>query len=152
MAGTGNGSIAIWDIVSGALIQNFSAHFMKVNAVNVTDGWIISAGEDATVHLFSLANVMKGILQPVSSANPHTMPITDICVRWPIIYTVSLDGSCAILNRNTVIEHVTCGSSINSVAVKDERSWIESSIYLAGNDGYIYIHTRKDNLRWKIDE
>jgi hypothetical protein len=139
-------------MVSGALIQSLSAHFMKVNAVKMVEGWIVSAGEDANVHFFSIANVMKGILQPSCSAGPHTMPITDLCVRWPMVYTASLDGSCAILNRNTVIEHVTCGSAINSVEVRDEGNWIESSVYLAGNDGYIYIHTRKDNLRWKIDE
>ena len=59
VAGTGNESIAIWDMISGALVQSFSAHFLKVNVI---DGFIISAGEDATVHLFSITNVMKGNL------------------------------------------------------------------------------------------
>lgn len=60
--GTVDGQVFFWETATGALLAAFSAHFRSVSALAWTtdDAALLSGGEDAAAHVWSIASCVGG--------------------------------------------------------------------------------------------
>lgn len=88
-AGTASGSILLWNTLSGALVATWEAHIKKVAALAATrdGGLLVTGSEDATVAVWSVAEVMAAqsasgrTVAPVRLWSLHSLGVTgvDVC-------------------------------------------------------------------------
>ncbi|DBA01855.1 TPA: hypothetical protein N0F65_006003 [Lagenidium giganteum] len=151
LAGAQSGKMYIWDVKTGQLVMVWDAHYKAVSAVALTsdDSHVITAGEDAVVHVWRLMDILdepdvtssyQQGLSPVVSWTDHVLPVTSIHAGLggvnARIYTSSLDRTCKIwsLASSQCLFSVTCPSYVNA-CVADP---MEHRVFLGCGNGKIY--------------
>lgn len=150
-AGGHSGKVYVWDVKTGELVLVFDAHYKAVSALALTsdDSHLVTAGEDAVVHVWRLVDILdepdvsssfqQGLL-PMRSFTEHALPVTDLHVgRGGVnarIYTASLDRTCKIwsLNSSQSLFSVSCPSHVNA-CVADA---MEYRLFMGCGDGKVY--------------
>ncbi|CAI5706536.1 unnamed protein product [Peronospora effusa] len=150
-AGAESGKVYVWDVKTGELVTVFDAHYKRVSALGLTsdDSHLITAGEDALVHVWKLVHLLdepnaatsfqQGVT-PLVSFTDHVLPVTSLHVGLggvnARIYTSSLDRTCKIwsLNSSQCLYSVSCPSYVNS-CVADP---MEQRLYMGCGNGRIY--------------
>ncbi|TMW69654.1 hypothetical protein Poli38472_001810 [Pythium oligandrum] len=151
-AGAQSGKMYVWDVKTGELVMVWDAHYKGVSAVALTsdDSHVITAGEDAVVHVWRLMDILdepdvtasfQQGLTPLVSWTDHVLPVTSIHVGLggvnARVYTSSLDRTCKIwsLNSNQCLFSLTCPSFVN-VCLTDP---MENRLFLGCGNGKIYV-------------
>ncbi|KAF1327804.1 Wd domain-containing protein, partial [Globisporangium splendens] len=150
-AGAQSGKVYVWDVKTGELVMVWDAHYKSVSTIALTsdDSHVITAGDDAVVHVWRLMDILdepdvtssfQQGLTPVVSWTDHVLPVTSIHVSHGgvdgRIYTSSLDRTCKIwsLNSPQCLFSVTCPSFVN-VCVADP---MEHRLFMGCGNGKIY--------------
>ncbi|RLN52653.1 hypothetical protein BBJ29_009329 [Phytophthora kernoviae] len=150
-AGAESGKVYVWDVKTGELVTVFDAHYKRVSALALTsdDSHLVTAGEDALVHVWRLVDLLdepdaassfqQGVT-PVVSFTDHVLPVTALHIGLggvnARIYTSSLDRTCKIwtLSSSQCLYSVSCPSYIN-VCVADP---MEQRLFMGCGNGKIY--------------
>ncbi|CEG40362.1 WD40 repeat protein [Plasmopara halstedii] len=150
-AGATSGKVYVWDIKTGELVTVFDAHYKRVSALALTsdDSHLITAGEDALVHVWRLVDLLdepdivssfqQGVT-PIVSFTDHVLPITSLHVGLgdvnARIYTSSLDRTCKIwsLHSSQCLFSVSCPSYVNT-CIADP---MEQRLFMGCGNGEIY--------------
>jgi pre-rRNA-processing protein IPI3 len=150
-AGAQSGKVYVWDVKTGELVMVWDAHFKGVSAIALTsdDSHIITAGEDAVVHVWRLMDVLdepdvsssfQQGLSPLVSWTNHVLPVTSIHVGLggvnARVFTSSLDRTCKIwsLNSSQCLFSITCPSFVNACLTDP----LEHRLFLGCGNGKIY--------------
>uniref|UniRef100_M4BJI9 WD repeat-containing protein 54 beta-propeller domain-containing protein n=1 Tax=Hyaloperonospora arabidopsidis (strain Emoy2) TaxID=559515 RepID=M4BJI9_HYAAE len=151
-AGAESGKVYVWDVKTGELVTVFDAHYKRVSAVALTseDSHLVTAGEDALVHVWRLLDLLdapdtassfqQGVT-PVVSFTDHVLPVTSLHVGLggvnARIYTSSLDRTCKIwaLNSSQCLYSVSCPSYVNACVVDP----MEQRLFMGCGNGEIYV-------------
>eukprot|EP01135_Chromosphaera_perkinsii_P000167 Nk52_evm63s32 gene=Nk52_evmTU63s32 len=155
IGGSVSGYIYVWRNGTGELLEKFKGHYKAVTVLRVSEEglYVVSGGEDAVVHVWSLMDVLDAhaekrvgensrSIRAVYSWADHALPVTDICVGAGIgkkgrVYTASLDRTCRVYDlcsgkmmRHEVLEH-----SIHAIVV--DRT--EGKLWAGLADGSIVL-------------
>lgn len=161
-AGGVSGKVYVWDVKTGELVLVFDAHYKAVSALALTsdDSHLVSAGEDAVVHVWRLADILdepdvatsfSNGLQPARSFTEHALPVTGLHVgRGGVnarIYTASLDRTCKVWSLASAqsLFSVSCPSHVNACAADAS----EHRLFMGCGDGRIYaldLHAAASSL------
>ncbi|CAI5740993.1 unnamed protein product [Hyaloperonospora brassicae] len=151
-AGADSGKVYVWDVKTGELVTVFDAHYKRVSALALTaeDSHLITAGEDALVHVWRLldlldepdvaASFQQGVT-PVVSFTDHVLPVTSLHVGLggvnARVYTSSLDRTCKIwsLRSAQCLYSVSCPSYVNACSVDP----MEQRLFMGCGNGEIYV-------------
>lgn len=151
LAGAQSGKVYVWDVKTGELCMVWDAHYKSVSAIALTsdDSHVITAGEDAVVHVWRLMDILdepdvtasyQQGLTPVVSWTDHVLPVTSIHVGLggvnARVYTSSLDRTCKIwsLQSTQCLYSVTCPSFLNVCAADA----MEHRLFMGAGNGKIY--------------
>ncbi|KAJ0398846.1 hypothetical protein ATCC90586_001373 [Pythium insidiosum] len=149
--GAHSGKMYVWDVKTGELVMVWDAHYKAVSAIALThdDSHVITAGEDAVVHVWRLADVLdepdlsssfQQGLTPLVSWTDHVLPVTSIHVGLggvnARVFTSSLDRTCKIwsLHSAQCLFSITCPSFVN-VCLTDA---LENRFFMGCGNGKIY--------------
>ncbi|TYZ60174.1 hypothetical protein PybrP1_012083 [[Pythium] brassicae (nom. inval.)] len=150
-AGAQSGKVYVWDVKTGDLVMVWDAHYKSVAALALTsdDSHVITAGDDAVVHVWRLVDILdepdvtasfqQGIT-PVVSWTDHVLPVTSIHAGLGgvngRIYTSSLDRTCKIwsLASAQCLYSVTCPSFVNVCAADA----LEHRLFMGCGNGKVY--------------
>ncbi|GAB9473558.1 Wd domain-containing protein [Globisporangium polare] len=150
-AGAQSGKVYVWDVKTGELAMVWDAHYKSVSALALTsdDSHVITAGDDAVVHVWRLMDILdepdvtssfQQGLTPVVSWTDHVLPVTSIHVSHGgvngRIYTSSLDRTCKIwsLSSSQCLYSVTCPSFVNVCAADA----MEHRLFMGCGNGKVY--------------
>lgn len=150
-AGAQSGKVYVWDVKTGELVMVWDAHYKSVAAIALTsdDSHVITAGDDAVVHVWRLMDILdepdvtssfQQGLTPVVSWTDHVLPVTSIHVgRGGVngrIYTSSLDRTCKIwsLSSAQCLYSATCPSFVNVCAADA----MEHRLFMGCGNGKVY--------------
>ncbi|CAH0481654.1 unnamed protein product [Peronospora belbahrii] len=149
--GAMSGKVYVWDVKTGELVTVFDAHYKRVSALVLTsdDSHLITAGEDALVHVWRLVDLLdepntassfqQGVT-PIVSFTDHVLPVTSLHVGLggvnARIYTSSLDRTCKIwsITSSQCLYSVSCPSYVNA-CVADP---MEHRLFMGCGNGRIY--------------
>lgn len=149
VAGGESGRCYIWAASTGDLFSKFDAHFQRVTCMAFTDDdeLLITAGADATVNAYSVAELVdvsrddRDPPRPKQTFLGHTLPITAL--------SVGFGGSSARLltasaDRTARIWHLASATCIATIllpcAATDAVMNIdESTVYIGVQDGRIFV-------------
>ncbi|RLN82595.1 hypothetical protein BBJ28_00003768 [Nothophytophthora sp. Chile5] len=161
-AGAQSGKVYVWDVKTGELVTVFDAHYKRVSALALTsdDSHLVTAGEDALVHVWRLVDLLdepdvtssfqQGVT-PAVSFTDHVLPVTAVHVGLggvnARIYTSSLDRTCKIwtLSSSQCLYSVSCPSYVNA-CVADP---MEQRLFMGCGNGHIYaldLHAAASSL------
>ncbi|KAL0582210.1 hypothetical protein ABG067_007973 [Albugo candida] len=151
-----SGKVYVWDVKTGQLVAVWDAHYKGVRAIALTsdDSHLVTAGEDAIVHVWRLVDILEESdastsFQSMSSLvswTDHVLPVTSIHTSQGgvngRVYTSSLDRTCKIwsLFSKQCLYSITLPSFVN-VCLSDE---LEQHLFAGCGDGKIYcidLHT-----------
>lgn len=150
-AGGASGKVYVWDVKTGELVLVFDAHYKAVSALALTsdDSHLVSAGEDAVVHVWRLVDILdepdvtssftQGLL-PMRSFTEHALPVTSLHVGRgganARIFTSSLDRTCKVWSLVSAqsLFSVSCPSHVNACATDA----LEHRLFMGCGDGRVY--------------
>lgn len=82
---------------AGSLVVVFEAHIRAVRALTFTSAIsassVVSAGDDAGCHLWSLPLTENASKSPLRSYEGHTLPVVAVAIRSTVLVTASMDRS-----------------------------------------------------------
>ncbi|KAH6559882.1 hypothetical protein BASA61_003146 [Batrachochytrium salamandrivorans] len=148
LAGGFSGRLYLWEIATGNLLRMFDAHYKPVKVVRFTadDACMISGGEDAMIHVWSLEEVLDESIDhqelppKLRSLKGHTLPISDLICGLSLhtqtrCFTSSLDKTCKIWD-------LTSGSMLLTVLFPRPLTCLqinatETTLYAASVDGLV---------------
>ena len=153
VAGGKSGTIYAWLMETGEFLCSWKAHYRPVTSVDFVPGQyvFVSAGEDALVHAWNLAElVVSASGRPRSSSTPkplatwseHSLPVTSLfCAEAggadAVFATASLDHTCKLwrLDRDgRSLCTVSCPSPLLCCCLDP----LEDHLYAGGRDGGVF--------------
>ncbi|KAH3763577.1 protein ROOT INITIATION DEFECTIVE 3 [Pelomyxa schiedti] len=139
-------------IGSGRLVRFWEGHFKRVSSLAITkdDGFLVSAGEDAFIHVWDIASVMNEAhvsrpsdIKPFRTWSEHSLPVTQVVCGFAgvssRVVSVSLDHTMKIwdIPSGVLVYSVLFPSGLTCVA-------------LDPLDRYAVVGSRDSNL-YRID-
>ena len=106
--GGASGKVYLWQVATGKLLCNFDAHFKACAALTFAgdDGFILTAGEDAILLLWSLPQLLHAassggpIPPPVRTWTDHSLPVRSIavaqCAGHDLVCSASTDHTIRV--------------------------------------------------------
>nr|CAG4716527.1 unnamed protein product [Naegleria fowleri] len=140
-----NGTVYIWNILSGKLLKIFNAHLKSITAMDVNSDFLVTGSLDTLIQVWNLADLLdirnEGERQqsPIYSLSSHALSITSVQLSKSShtkLITTSLDRTCKIWDLSSGIEicsivypsSVQCGSlSVN-----------EQELFVGCSNGCVY--------------
>ncbi|ELR23705.1 WD repeatcontaining protein [Acanthamoeba castellanii str. Neff] len=150
-AGAPSGKLYLWQVATGRMLKMWEGHYKGVTALAWTtdDMFLLSGGEDALLHLWSLASVFddddasstdETSVRPEHTWNEHALPITSIfCgvggVRGRIL-TTSNDQTCKVwdIPSRRMAASLKFPSCLTTVTV----DVLERHLFAGSVDGRVY--------------
>nr|CCA21316.1 WD domaincontaining protein putative [Albugo laibachii Nc14] len=143
-----SGKVYVWDVKTGQLVAVWDAHYKGVRAIALTsdDSHLITAGEDAIVHVWRLVDILEesdagfGNMSTLVSWTDHVLPITSVHSSQGgvngRVYTSSLDRTCKIWSifSKHCLYTITLPSFVN-VCLSDR---LEQRLFAGCGDGKVY--------------
>ncbi|CAG9323682.1 unnamed protein product [Blepharisma stoltei] len=149
LAGTVQGQLMLWDINTGVLMHIWKPHFNKVTALQIIEGFFISASEDASIQVFAVSQVLAGNYMPFRNFSQHLMPITDMAVLGTSIFSCSRDRSFKVYRNWEFFYEKFVNCPLNAIEVSEQGN---NKLYVAGDDGKVYFNRNNEILTWDIDQ
>ncbi|KAI9226414.1 MAG: WD40-repeat-containing domain protein, partial [Piptocephalis tieghemiana] len=113
-AASPEGRIHLWDLASGELLVSWIAHYRTIRALAFTDDEIclVSAGEDATVNVWSLSTIIRlsssssSAPKPLHTWTDHSLPVMALSLSsgphtHARVFTCSLDQTVKVWSIST---------------------------------------------------
>jgi WD40 repeat protein len=117
-AGSGSGTMYVWQTYTGNLLRTWTAHFGSVAKIilNKDDSVLITASEDSTVKAFFCPEIFAGsaVVTPMTVFSGHSGKINDIVlVEGKMIASASADKSIKIFDLfgGEQVSHLTLSES-----------------------------------------
>lgn len=159
LAGASSGMLYIWEVGSGNLIHVCKAHYRALTALAITpdDGFVITGGDDALIHVWRLIDLVSFTNQPLSEISTkrgvpmctfsdHTLSITGItAIFGGRILSCSQDHTCKLWSINQtkskdkMIKLISSFSFKGSVSCAAITDVCERELFVGTNDGIINI-------------
>ena len=107
LAGAASGKLYLWQLATGRLLVCWDAHFKSATALASCDrdGWLLSAGEDALIFVWSFASLLDAAEsgkkpRPHYTWSSHALSVTALCTascgQHPLIASASLDQTVRV--------------------------------------------------------
>eukprot|EP01116_Phalansterium_solitarium_P007670 TRINITY_DN2048_c0_g1_i1.p1 TRINITY_DN2048_c0_g1~~TRINITY_DN2048_c0_g1_i1.p1 ORF type:complete len:428 (+),score=104.10 TRINITY_DN2048_c0_g1_i1:958-2241(+) len=120
------GSIYLWQVASGRQLAAWSAHCKPVRQLVFGDGLLVSAGDDAVVHVWALAELTSADRGPAAEPRPlhtfgqHSLAVTGLWLGLDRLISVSMDRSCRVWSLMTYGPELTVALPAGATAVTAE--------------------------------
>lgn len=109
--GTEQGTIFVWQVMTGQLIKIFSAHIKSVDTLAITpdSAILISGGQDTLIRVWSVSDILdertrdNRKVEPIHTWSSHSLGITSLSVTGGShtkIISSSLDRTCKVRGLN----------------------------------------------------
>ncbi|KAJ3148769.1 Pre-rRNA-processing protein ipi3, partial [Irineochytrium annulatum] len=148
VGGGASGRIYVWQMATGHLLRMFDAHFKAVRVLSFSfdDAAFVSAGEDASVHVWELGRVVFNDesgedSRPLVTFSGHSLPVTwaDFGVsllQHARVYSCSLDRTVKIwdVSSKELIATIVFPRAISCLVVDPPQM----HVYAGAQDGNIY--------------
>ena len=141
-AGTNNGGVRLWDGRTGEMLVCTTAHAAAVTAMDLSEGVLLTGGEDGLVLEFHLSDLYCDIMQPRYTYSHHSMTVSRVAICGQLRYSVGLDYCVGILEAGEVRERLDCASGLTALAVDSLH------LYAGGSDGTLY-KLKPSASQWK---
>ncbi|XP_020265847.1 protein ROOT INITIATION DEFECTIVE 3 isoform X1 [Asparagus officinalis] len=149
VGGGSSGSIYLWEVASGKLLNKWHAHYRSVTCLTLSDdeSLLISGSEDGCVRVWSLLMMFDDMGKEAArnlykySFSEHSLRVTDVVCGHglcnSIIISSSEDRTCKIwsLSEGILLRNIVFPSVIDAIAMDPG----EHAFYAGGRDGRIYI-------------
>ncbi|KAG1327573.1 protein ROOT INITIATION DEFECTIVE 3 [Cocos nucifera] len=144
-----SGTIYLWEMASGKLLNKWRAHYRTVTCLTLSDdeSLLISGSEDGCVRVWSLL-MMFDDMGKMSARNlyrysfsEHALRVTDLVSGYglcnSIVISSSEDHTCKVwsLSEGKLLRSITFPSIVDAIAMDQG----EHAFYAGGRDGKIYI-------------
>ncbi|KAJ3693328.1 hypothetical protein LUZ60_008808 [Juncus effusus] len=149
IGGGSSGSIYLWEVASGKLINKWQAHYRAVTCLSISndESLLISGSDDGGVRVWNLImmfdNVRKGESGSLYlySFTEHALRVTDLVSGTGLSNSIAIssseDRTCKImsLSEGKVLRSITLPSIADSVSIDPS----EHRFYAGCRDGKIYV-------------
>ena len=141
-AGTGSGTIYIYQTWTGYLLKQWTAHFGVITKIvlSLNDSVLYTTSEDSTLKMYNLPEVFEStsVVSHKMSISPHSGSITDMCMMHSQIATGSTDCSVKLFTSDCLVqvEKWTLPSAVEKV------SGGNGAIYAGCADGSVWVCPR----------
>ena len=149
VAGAGSGKLYLWQVASGKLLYTWDAHFRPVTALSATcaDGYLLSAGEDAIINVWSFAQLLRAAEAAAPAPRPfrtwtaHTLSVTALavahCGHNSLVVSSSLDQTVRVWRMAEDVKEsvhgADLGAALTCVAVDPNHA----AVYAGAADGRV---------------
>lgn len=144
LAGSISGSLFLWDINSGELLQTWKPHHSRVNLVCI-DEFIASASDDATIKVFRTALVVEGRLGIYKEISINVLPVTGMIRIGRFCFTCAKDKSYNLFKDWELVMQKFYHTSLTCIEVGENGS----ETYLGGEDGSVSLFSAGEV--WEVD-
>lgn len=137
--------VYIWHLPTGKMLASLSSHFQTVTQVRFTDddSYVISAGQDGMIMVWSLADVLSARNNEANRLNPkytysdHSLPVTGLKVGMgggrAMLYSVSMDRTCRLYDLAQGQQSLVLMFENPLTAIAVDR--MESMVFVGTNEG-----------------
>ncbi|KAK7199058.1 WD domain, G-beta repeat [Novymonas esmeraldas] len=144
VAGTANGTLLLWNLLSGNLIKNYKGHLRAVHcvALSADDSLVATASEDSVCKVWSLAALaslrMRDVV-PRCVFTGHSLAVT--CCTFlrhsSVLLTGSSDRTCRLVDTNTgeQLRSITVGDAVTAATVSQD----DASIVAGTHKGFLFF-------------
>ena len=147
LGGSFEGDIYFWDFGSGCLLHSWNAHFNKVTSLTVCEAYIVSGGEDASIKVFLISNVLAGNYSPFRTLSAHLMKVTSLVVAGNFLYSTSLDKSFKVhCNWELEYEKFLSSEATALEVTLNKQKWVGTQ---SGEVGY---SSDQEFTFWNLNE
>ncbi|KPA75432.1 hypothetical protein ABB37_08698 [Leptomonas pyrrhocoris] len=144
VAGTTNGTVLIWNLLSGELIKNYKGHLRSIQAVAISsdDSLVATASEDSVCKVWSLstlASLRMRVVVPRCVFTGHSLSV-NCCVflqRSNMLLTGSNDRTCRLIDAGTgeQLHSIAVGDAVTALAVSPD----DSCLVAGTQKGFLYF-------------
>lgn len=147
VTGSCTGRLYFWELPSGRLARVVDAHYKAIRSLvfNLEGNVLVTASDDASVHVWHLAEIYHPKLPPVPKPlhawSDHSLPVTDILISQGQgslrVFTASLDATCKVWDLTTGLLLATylLPSPVTAIALNSR----EASLVAGCENGLIYL-------------
>jgi pre-rRNA-processing protein IPI3 len=153
IGGGASGRLYIWSVVTGKLHRVWEGHYRDVSVVEVSaDGaMLVSASDDATIQLWSLADILDrtvpaaslNAIKPLRVWKGHSLAVTGLHLSSVStaaglrVLSCAMDQTLRIWDAHDARASVTftCPDVLHCIAVDPE----ERCVYLGGGGGDVFL-------------
>ncbi len=119
VTGLGNGKVMIWDVHSGALLDEFKGHSNRIMSITIQDNILITGSDDNTAKIWNINDY-----QLLHSLKGHTWWVNIVAIHDNKVITGSTDNTIKTWDKNngqllyTFKDH---SGYINTFAINDNK-------------------------------
>lgn len=141
--GAHNGSIYVWDVSTGDCLRIFDAHLKKVSFMKVSEHQLITAGNDAVINVWNIADLVDEEVEhvePFRSFNEHSMPITGLQCEFSSRYSNEVRLYTCSADKTFKVYDLNGGECVLTLLLPEEPTAIVVSLTVA------YIALKSGNI------
>lgn len=155
VAGTGSGRLSVWELATGRLLREWSAHYKAITALRFTsdDVFLLSGGGDAVLNAWLFGDVVAAPTSDLASNQAtdapcpwvewadHSLPLSSLSVGLGglsgKVVSSSLDRTCRIwdLPSKRLMSSISFPTAIHCACLDPA----EQFLYAGGSDGRIFV-------------
>ena len=148
VAGGVSGRLFLWEASSGELRCVWDGHFRSVTALAVSDddAFLVSAGADAIVSVWSFVSLLGGAAsggpKPIRVWRGHSQPPRQLRCGLGSgascrVYSAGADQTCLVwdIASEKELHRIACPVALAAVATDAAERWL----FLGGDDGRIFV-------------
>ncbi|KOO53764.1 wd40 repeat-containing protein [Chrysochromulina tobinii] len=159
VAGGMSGKLYLWQVASGRLLLAWDAHFKPVTVLDfaLADGFLLSAGEDAILLAWNMANLLNAArtrqdgLTPFRTWSEHMLPIGALCVapcaQHDLIASASADQTVRVWrlsdSARTCVHHATFPTALTAVGAHPGHTSLYAGGLTYGSTGSLLAPFKK---------
>ena len=146
-----SGKLYLWQLATGRLLINWSAHYKPVTvlACALSDGFVLSAGEDAVILAWNLAELLHtGFVRepmldrPYRSWSEHTLSVNALCVaplgQHDLIVSASTDQTVRVWRLADALNSSVCSAEFSEALTAAAIHPQHTTVYAGSVTGSIY--------------
>lgn len=149
VAGAGSGKLYLWEVASGKLLYTWDGHFRPVTALAGTcaDGFLLSAGEDAIINVWSFARLLGAAETAAPAPRPfrtwtaHTLSVTALAVaeagHASLVVSASLDQTVRVWRLAEGVKEAVHAADLGAALTCVAADPTHASVYAGASDGRV---------------
>jgi pre-rRNA-processing protein IPI3 len=149
VAGAGSGKLYLWEVASGKLLYSWDGHFRPVTALAGTcaDGFLLSAGEDAIINVWSFARLLRAAETAAPAPRPfrtwtaHTLSVTALAVaeagHASLVVSASLDQTVRVWRLAEGVKEAVHSADLGAALTCVAADPTHAAVYSGATDGRV---------------
>lgn len=144
VAGTANGTVLLWNLISGELIKNYKGHLRAIQCVAISsdDSLVATASEDSVCkvwNLSTLASLRMREVVPRCIFTGHSLSVN--CCGFMrlsrVLVTGSSDRTCRLIDARSgeQLHAIAVGDAVTALAVSDD----DRSLVAGTQKGFLHF-------------